>query len=125
MNYNITFEDSTARIDYVGEITNEDIHKAHSKLSSYSEFYQVKFLIINVADCKLDRVAVPGLLPAIAIDLGASLSVKSLKVAFVLDSFVNMERTSEYINKSNSLLSPWEWRHFSSEEHAKKWFESA
>lgn len=121
MNYSVSFDGNVARLDYTGDVSNDDIKDAHRELSSYDQFYHCRSLIINLLKCSLKHVDVPRLLPVVATDLGASRSVIKLKVAFIVECTVNMERTSEYINKSHKL-SPWEWRHFYCEENAQEWF---
>lgn len=120
--HKLSFEGGIARVYYFGKVVNQDIKDAHRDLRDRTEFYDSNSLIINLMDCCLEKVEVPGLVHVIAADLGASFSVKKLKVAFILQSNINMERTSEYINKSFMLLTPWEWRHFLTEEAALEWF---
>ncbi|MEX0323863.1 MAG: hypothetical protein AB3N63_17015 [Puniceicoccaceae bacterium] len=124
-NYTLSFDGDIGRIRYFGQIHNEDIKKAHSELRDHVSFFQCKGLIIDLLDCNLEKVNVPGLLSVNVTDLGASLSVMSLRVAFVANSDLNMKRTSDFIIKSMKLMSPWEWRQFQSEENALEWFEEA
>ena len=120
MSYTISYQADTARVDYAGETTVEEIKDAHSEISEDMRFYECHHLILDVRDCNLSGVSVPELSSVVVSDLWASRRNKSLKVAFLIQSLVNMERTSEFINESR--ISPWEWRQFESEERAMDWF---
>lgn len=120
--YQLSVDNDVARIVYAGEIHNKDIENAHMDLRNDDSFLHCKALIIDLLNCTLEKVDVNGLLAVNATDLGASFAVTKLKVGFIVQCNINMERTSEFINKSIKLLSPWEWRHFQSEENALQWF---
>lgn len=121
MSYTINYSEKTARVVYTGETTVDEIRSAHFDLSGDERFYDCKNLILDVSNCNLEAVSVPNLITVIATDLGASKTLPSLKVAFLVKSYVNMEKTSEYINSSRN--SPWQFRLFENEEHASEWLD--
>ena len=121
MSYSISYRDNTARVDYTGANTVEEILQAHTDLAESEEFYECRNLVLDVSKCDLSGVSVADLFEVVASDLWTSRKIKSLKVAFLVQSFVNMEKTSEFINESK--VSPWEWRLFESEDRALAWFD--
>ena len=113
----ISYAGKTARLDDSEEANEEEIKNARFALNGNDRFYDCKNLIIDVTKCSLEHIQVTKLLVVVATDLGASRIVKSLIVAFLVQSLVNMERVSEYININKKNHSPWEMRLFESEEN--------
>ena len=110
------------RVDYFGEISNQDIQRAHNELNSDARFYDCKHLVLDVTRCSLAKVNVAKLIVVIATDLGASNTIESMKVAMIANDPVNIEKVSEYID--NSTISPWEYKRFNSINDANQWLYS-
>ena len=122
MKFSVSWSERLARVDYFGEITNEDIQRAHFKLNGDRRFYNCQRLILDVTECSLAKVNVPKLVLVIATDLGASKTIKSMKVAMIANDPDNIEKVSDYIEKSR--ISPWVYKLFHSVSDARSWLES-
>ena len=122
MKFSVTWSKGLVRVDYFGEITNEDIQRAHFKLNGDKRFYGCRSLILDVTQCSLEKVNVPELVLVIATDLGASETIKSMKVAMIVNDPVNVERVSDYIERSK--ISPWLYKLFHSVSDAKQWLDA-
>jgi hypothetical protein len=119
MRYTVSWKDKTVRVDYFGDVINADIESAHSDLNNDGRFYECDNLILDVSQCSLERVNVPRLIGVVAVDLGASMSNKSLKVAMIAKDPINVAKVSEYI--ATSCVSPWEYKIFASVDDANTW----
>ena len=119
MKYTVSWEGKTVRVDYFGDIVNSDIESAHSELNNDGRFYDCDNLILDVSRCNLAQVNVPRLIVVIAVDLGASMSNKSLKVAMIANDPINVAKVSEYI--ASSCVSPWVYKIFASVDDANTW----
>lgn len=108
-----------ARVDYFGDIVNSDIESARSDLNNDERFYSCNNLILDVSQCNLRQVNVPNLIVVVAVDLGASMSNKHLKVPMIANDPVNVAKVSEYI--ATSCVSPWEYEIFASVNDASAW----
>lgn len=53
MKYRVSYLSKTARVDYFGETTEEDIRSAHFDLSGQEEFYDCKHMMLDVTQCSL------------------------------------------------------------------------
>ena len=60
MKYKVTWENKLVCVDYCGEIEIKDIEDAHFELNGDERFYDCNYLILNITNCNLDKVSVPG-----------------------------------------------------------------
>ena len=119
MKYSVSYNGKEARIQYFGDITEEDVKQAHFDLSGDERFYDCQHLVLDVTDCSLKRISVDKLGIVIATDLGASKTIRSMKVAFIANTSTNIAKTSEFIKRSN--LSPWTMKVLKSYDDASEW----
>jgi len=119
--YSISWGERTVCIDYFGAIDNREIESAHFTLNGDERFYECNSLILDIANCNMDKVSVDGLIKVIGTDLGASKTINSLKVAMVAVYPENKEKASRYINKCRILGYPWEFKLFDSRSDAHEW----
>ncbi|MDJ0880416.1 MAG: hypothetical protein QNJ56_02100 [Gammaproteobacteria bacterium] len=124
MNYTITWGDKTVRVDYFGEINNKDIESAHYSLNGDERFYECKSLILDISKCNMDKVFVDDLITIIGTDLGASETIKSLKVAMIAVEEQNKHKASRYISKCRNFGYPWDFELFESSYAAQAWLDS-
>ncbi len=122
MKYSITWNQKLVRVDYAGDIENRDIESAHLALNSDERFYDCRYLILDIANCNLDRVSVPDLDLVVAIDLGASITNKALKVAMIASEQESILKASAYIDRLRN--SSWSLKVFSSVDDATVWFDA-
>ncbi len=123
MKYRITWQKPLVRVDYSGNIEIADIESVHFQLGGDWRFYESKFLILNIADCNLDKVQVRDLMKVIANDIGAAKTNKHLKVAMVTNDPSSIEKAADYISRF-AQKSPWHFRIVSSIDEAQAWFGS-
>lgn len=122
MNYSIIWGNKSVCIDYFGAIDNKDIESAHFALNGDERFYECRSLILDISKCNMDQVVVDDLLRVVGTDLGASATIKTLKVAMIAVHPQNIHKASLYIESCQ--ISPWEFRLFNSMNEAREWIDS-
>ena len=122
MPYSIAWDSRLVRVDYSGEIENSEIQDAHFDLNGDGRFYNCDFLILNISDCDLSKVSVPDLFLVIATDFGATQTNSSLKVAMVTTNPINAAKAESYIERNQSIGTPWEFKLLPSIDAAMDWF---
>ena len=122
MKYSVSWSKGLARVDYFGEISNEDIESAHFELNGDRRFYDCRKLILDVTKCSLAKVKVSELTVVIATDLGASETIRSMRVAMIANDSTNTKKVSDYIARNE--ISPWKFKLFHSTSDAKEWLDS-
>lgn len=124
MGYTISWGNQSVCIDYFGEIDNDEIKNAHYKLNGDERFYDCKWLILDISNCNMDKVSVDELeFSIIPTDYGASLTLKSLKVAMIAVIPQNINKARQYIDKCQKMEYPWEFKLFSSIDDANRWLD--
>ena len=72
----------------------------------------------------MDDVVVDDLLEVIATDLGASETIKFLKVAMIAKTTQNSEKASYYIDQCREYGFPWDFKLFNSRDTARAWLDA-
>jgi hypothetical protein len=124
MGFSIRWEERSVRVDYYGRINNQEIEKAHFSLNGDARFYDCKSLILDISRCNMDEVLVDGLINVVATDLGASETLRYLKVAMIAVCADNIAKASRYIEWCRSCGYPWQFELFASEIVAREWLEA-
>jgi len=124
MGYSIEWGDRSVLIDYFGEINNKVIESAHFALNGDERFYECQSLILDISHCNMDKVSVDGLISIIGTDLGASETIKSLKVAMIAVEKQNKDKAGQYISICRKSGYPWEFKLFDTISTAQAWLDS-
>ncbi|MBX2849069.1 MAG: hypothetical protein KTR16_12160 [Acidiferrobacterales bacterium] len=124
MSYDILWQGKIAHVKYTGSVSNEDIEGAHFKLNGDGRFYDCKGLILDISDCNASPISVPDLTVVIATDLGASATIKTLKVAMVSNELEGQTKVSQYILRNREYNSPWDMKLFENADDAFSWLNS-
>ncbi len=124
MSYTIIWSYRAARVNYSGAISNKDIESAHYSLNGDERFYDCHSLILDISKCNMDEVSIDDLLPVIGTDLGASETIKSLKVAMIAVEQQNKDKASRYMAMCRNFGYPWEFELFESINVAQAWLDS-
>ena len=124
MSYSIIWEGRSVHVNYFGEINNQEIESAHFSLNGDARFYDCQSLVLDISECNMDDVDVDELLTIIATDLGASETIKDLKVAMIAVSTQNVEKASRYIDQCRRYGFPWDFKLFNSLDTAREWLGS-
>jgi hypothetical protein len=101
MAYSIIWNIKSVRIDYFGEIDNENIKNAHYEVNNDERFYDCSHLILDITKCNMDKVKVPELIEIVGLDLGSLIVRESFKIAMIAIDPVNIEKALDYINLFN------------------------
>ena len=124
MKSKITWSTSLICVDYFGAIENSDIERVHFELSGDARFYECDGLILNLIACTLEQVSVPDLINVIATDIGASKTLRNLKVAFVITNQASIAKARDYIEQFRLFKSSWRFKITPSLEDAQQWLQA-
>ena len=124
MQYSTTWGEKSVRVDYFGEIDNKDIESAHNELHGDGRFYNRRHLILDITKCNMEKVSESELTKVVAADLGASKTIKSLKVAMIANDPHSIEKVINYISQLRLHKSPWDFEIFNSINDANAWLDS-
>ena len=123
MKYSVRWSQKSVQVEYSGDIDNKDIESAHFEMNGDARFYDCRSLILDITNCNMEKVSVPGLILVVATDLGASRTNKSLKVAMIANGPSSIKKASDYISQFQAVDSPWYFKIFDSVNDANEWIE--
>lgn len=124
MSYSIHWGQRSVSVDYFDEIDNDEIEFVHYTLAEDVRFANCRSLVLDISNCKMDKVDVDRLLKVIATDLGAAFANKSLKVAMVASDPQNIEKACLFISQCRQYRSPWEFELFHSLNDTRGWLDA-
>lgn len=98
MAYSIIWNLKSVRINYSGEIDNENIISAHYEVNNDERFYDCSHLILDITKCNMNKVKVSELIKIVGLDLGSLIIRESFKIAMIAIEPDNKEKALDYIN---------------------------
>ena len=98
MPYTIEWNHRWAHIIYTGDINNEEIRRAHYEVNNDERFFDCPNLILDIINCKMDKVEVPQLIPVAGLDLGNLKMKDRLKITMLASIPENINKARTYLN---------------------------
>ena len=124
MNYQICWNSNGTLIIFTGDIDINDIESLKDELHGDNRFYDRAYSIVDFRHCDGSKIQTKDLVFTIGRTIGASITLKSFKLALIANKIHSRELCQSFIDENEKANSPWSFRLFESIEDAKLWCES-
>jgi hypothetical protein len=124
MPHNTTWEPKGVHWEFYGVVSFSEIAEANAEFYSNERSDRMKYQIFDSIGVDAIVGTEAELKMLAAIDVGASKSIKSIKVALVIVKEELMPLAEGYVATSEALMSSWFFKIFSSLEEAREWVEA-
>lgn len=102
-----TWEDRGVYVVFVGEYTIEDIMKEHQHFVGNPSFDDLLYTIVDMTKANLGSVKNSDLMPLVAADFGASMSLPENLLAIVTEDPGMIQLFQFYIDQMDSIGASW------------------
>lgn len=103
MPYQVDWNSDFVHVIYSGEISNEEIRHAHYEVNNDSRFSKCPNLILDITDCKMERVEVPKLVGVAGLDLTNLKRRDGHKIIMLAKDPLNVQKAKTYIKLFKKL----------------------
>ncbi len=121
--YSILWEDRGTVCEFSGDLKIEDIDEANERLSHDPRYYKHSYSIWDYSNSNLSRVHSGDLMSAVAMDLGAAVTLGKFKVGLVAADEHSRDLCEVYVRESKRFRSPWTFKVFAYIDEARAWVE--
>ncbi|MCW8999948.1 MAG: hypothetical protein OQK04_14660, partial [Kangiellaceae bacterium] len=123
MNYQISWNPQGTLIIFTGDIDINDIETLKDELHGDTRFYERAYSIVDFRLCDGSKIQTKDLVFTIGRTIGASITLKSFKIALVASKAHSRKLCQNFIDENKRAKSPWSFCLFNSIEEAKQWCE--
>lgn len=121
MKYSITWHKNISIIEFTGDINIRAIELANAEWHGDSRLYKSTASIWDLTNCNTSNIKPEELMYTEVNDLGATITIKSHKLALIANNPHTIKLCETYVSNSINYDSTWEFNIFNSLEHANEW----
>ena len=121
MNYQIKWKTNGTIITFNGDVNIQDIDQLKDELHGDTRFYERAYSICDFRNCDGSKIDKKDLLFTIGRTIGASVTLKSFKLALVATDIYSRQLCHNFIDGNEKLDSPWSFRLFDTVDAAESW----
>ena len=107
--------------EFYGDVTAQEIERANAEFYRDARSDEAKYQIVDARDVASVEWQERDIKTVAAYDLGASRTLRNVRVALVADDGEIMEKLDRYADLSRRLNSSWQFERFETLEPARAW----
>lgn len=121
MSYKLVYKDNGFIIAFFGDISIKELNKGNGDIHGHYEFDTHRYQIVDLREANLSDVSMEDTLEPAAMDVVASATNTSVRIALVASDTHSFNICKEFADHSKEMGSPWGYGVFYDYNEALEW----